>query len=366
MTTYGSAIKFSVYAGGKIAHTNRQQNTRRNRKSTRTKSNKYNKPNVIIKKNSICVNNNNVSINKQKHRSNQSLGKINKLGFNITVRNCMSGSWNSKARSSIKTTYGTSQYQYKKSRTMAKKNDRLSKNNNQNKMINMRMTRSINNDSIDKLLIKSTNTFIKKSANINGNNDVTNDVIIDEHINENENIDQEEIDHNKYTNIKNINNINHLTIGRTLIPCTPFLWYREDQLYCPYTKIVKTDKQYMTSLIQKYNEKIRLTANEYYIIVQRNILRDANLYVSYHSCAYMHDIKKRIIPNNFNKKYKFKSTCIPLTDGFIYVSGEHNYKQRKYVYGDVHIHDGSFSPSDHFKFRINEDVESVSVLNSWI
>jgi len=160
------------------------------------------------------------------------------------------------------------------------------------------------------------------------------------------------------------NDVQYITLGDVSIPATPFLWYREKQMYSPHTKIVNTSKNYMELLLKKYDEnaKIDTTANDYYIIIQRNIIPNESVYVSFHSYAYYKNTGKSVIDESFNKKYMFESTCMPLTDGVIFVDGSSNYKKNVYVKGVAHIHDQSLSPINQFKFNIDKNVDTVSML----
>ena len=202
--------------------------------------------------------------------------------------------------------------------------------------------------------------------------DVTEDVVVNVDTNNNtqENLDENDVDDNSVS-VESLSetqdkqeNIDYIQLGDTTIPAVPFLWYREKQLHCPTSKIIKTTKEYMELLLKKYDSdaNIKTSATDYYIIIQRHVVPNESVYVAYHGYAYYADTKNKNILADFNKKYTFSSTCMPLTDGVIFMPGTTNYKLDEYINGSVHIHNQALSPPDNFKFKIDSDADNVSML----
>lgn len=135
-----------------------------------------------------------------------------------------------------------------------------------------------------------------------------------------------------------------MRLDTSIIPNIPFLWYREEELICPIEYIGKT----------KHGE------NDMYIVIQRNILKNANIYVCNHSYMYYllnKDIERPLIPIEIpttylmNKHFDVKLTGMD-GDNIIYTGGlVHNI----FKGGSVFIHGGAFSPSGCFQFKVNND-----------
>ena len=220
-----------------------------------------------------------------------------------------------------------------------------------------------------------------------------------------------------------INDGNKITskidIGGTILPDIPFLWYREDQICCPFESATKIDSSRMENIINSLceNNGIKPPLGDCFIVVQRNVIKDASLYISYHSYAYVRDIEKTIniqkkmsdmvnkkinivpekdneddsiiieniivdtknidmisdnknikIPDSFNKNYIFYSYTLPIqvddehSSGVYFVPGQANLREKEYVKGSTFIHDQSFSPPDNFKFKVNDDVDYILMI----
>lgn len=130
-----------------------------------------------------------------------------------------------------------------------------------------------------------------------------------------------------------------LKLDKTIIPNIPFLWYREEQLLCPFNEITKE--------------------NDIYTINQRHVIKDVNIYVCLHSLMYYtihkNDIKEEItnISPRFNRQIIFKIK-INLIEGEI-----HGIKLNEFVPGSVFIHGSAFSPPGCFCFKIKSEIEKV-------
>ena len=137
-----------------------------------------------------------------------------------------------------------------------------------------------------------------------------------------------------------------LQLDQTIIPNIPFIWYREEQLLCPFDRITK-DKNYK--------------------IIQRNVLGDANLYIGLHSLMYYTIHKDMIrdqniinIPGNYNREIHF-NVKVTLIEGEI-KEIPHGIKLNEYVNGSVFIHGASFSPPGCFHFKVNNELEKIEFL----
>ena len=140
--------------------------------------------------------------------------------------------------------------------------------------------------------------------------------------------------------------IKFLKLDKTIIPNIPFLWYREEQLLCPFNEITKE--------------------NNMYTIDQTHVIKDANIYVCLHSLMYyiIHkdNIKEEItdISPRFNKHMIFKIKINPI-EGVI-----QRIKLNEFVQGSVFIHGMAFSPPGCFCFKINEVNNVNNVLDKLI
>jgi len=141
-------------------------------------------------------------------------------------------------------------------------------------------------------------------------------------------------------------NIQLLQLDKTIIPNIPFIWYREEQLLCPFDIITK---------------------DQNYKIIQRHVLGDANLYIGLHSLMYYTIHKDTInektiinIPGNYNRQIHFK-VKVSLIEGEIKeIQG--GIKLNEYVNGSVFIHGASFSPPGCFHFKVNNELEKTVFL----
>ncbi len=185
---------------------------------------------------------------------------------------------------------------------------------------------------------------------------------------------------------KKENNISYIQIGQSTIPNAPFLWYRENHLFCPFEKINKVTKQDMNKILMKHNIENKYNAIDNYIVVHNNVINNANIYVSFHGYAYSKDHINNVNINNitkkFNKNYIFHSILKPITEsdkttriplfgppikkdlnpGIIFATGNNNYKNNAYIKGSVHIHDLALSPPNNFKFNINDNKDYTMLL----
>jgi hypothetical protein len=130
-----------------------------------------------------------------------------------------------------------------------------------------------------------------------------------------------------------------LKLDQTVIPNIPFLWYREEQILCPFDHITKQNM---------------------YTITQRHVLADANLYICLHSLMYYTINKNGMgeiidIPNRFNKQLPFK-VKINLIEGEMKEVGN-GLKLNEFVTGCVFIHGKAFSPPGCFHFKVNNELE---------
>ena len=186
------------------------------------------------------------------------------------------------------------------------------------------------------------------------------------------------------------NNISYIQIGQSTIPNAPFLWYRENHLFCPFEKINKVTKQKMNKILMKHNIENKYNAIDNYIVVHNNVINNANIYVSFHGYAYSKDNMLGNNVNNitkkFNKNYIFHSILKPILEsdrttrislfgpppikkdlnnvnpGIIFATGNNNYKNNAYIKGSVHIHDLALSPPNNFKFHIDDNKDYTMLL----
>lgn len=143
----------------------------------------------------------------------------------------------------------------------------------------------------------------------------------------------------------NIEEIQFFKLDNTIIPNIPFLWYRDEQILCPFNEI---------------------TVNENtYCITQSHVIKNANIYISLHTLMYNLLYKNNdntqdkiiIIPSTFNKSMVF-SIKIILLEGAI-KEIQNGIKLNEFVNGSVFIHDESFSPPGCFHFKINDNTGKI-------
>ncbi len=165
-------------------------------------------------------------------------------------------------------------------------------------------------------------------------------------------------------------NIKRINVGGTIIPTIPFIWYREEHIYCPVECAINVSRDLMKNIVSYYckYDNIKLPMGDYFVIVQRNVLKNVNLYISYHGYAYGKEQKNLIIPINFNRCYTFISNNYKTSIGgdLKFIPGTNSLKENEFVQGSVHIHDHSFSPPGHFHFRIDENSDFICMLSMGI
>ena len=127
----------------------------------------------------------------------------------------------------------------------------------------------------------------------------------------------------------------YITLGESIIPAIPFLWYREQELVCPIEKIEEIS----------YNDK------NIYKLTQLNVLPDANLYICLHSLLFNKinpDID--IIPNNYAININFTTDI--LSDNITIINNN----------GPVNIHDSAFSPCGAHCFKLNDPKKDTEIV----
>lgn len=151
---------------------------------------------------------------------------------------------------------------------------------------------------------------------------------------------------------------NHkLKLNDVVIPCIPFLWYREEELICPIEYIGLCNK-----------EKLGINIDDdIHLIVQRNVLENQNIYVCLHSLMYYHLHKNLIkegkikkIPSNFNCDRNFDVKLVSINADLEEVPN--GLKNNQFVSGSVFIHDAAFSPPGCLHFKVNEEQEVHKIL----
>lgn len=138
-----------------------------------------------------------------------------------------------------------------------------------------------------------------------------------------------------------------MKLDQTTIPNIPFLWYRDEQILCPFDNITKN--------------------NDRYTVTQRHVLSDANIYVCLHSLMYYTLHKEQYkeekdiidIPDRYNKQIHFK-VKITLLEGEV-KEIRNGLKLNEFVTGCVFIHDKSFSPPGCLHFKVNNELEKNMV-----
>jgi len=71
----------------------------------------------------------------------------------------------------------------------------------------------------------------------------------------------------------------------------------------------------MNTILKKFGSSTKIVADDYFVIIQRNIYSNSNLYVSYHGYIYSKDRDQNFIPMEFNRKYKYIAKCNSLNSG---------------------------------------------------
>jgi len=146
-----------------------------------------------------------------------------------------------------------------------------------------------------------------------------------------------------------------LKIDNYEIPCIPFLWYREQELMCPINFIK----------LESNNNINGIKCNNMYLLIQRHICENGNLYICLHSLMY-YKLKKSenkylTISDEFNKNIKFAVKIIPLNKSeIIQING--GLKINEFVIGSVYIHNKCFSPPGCLHFKVNNNLEKNEFL----
>ncbi len=150
--------------------------------------------------------------------------------------------------------------------------------------------------------------------------------------------------------------IQTIKLDQTVIPCVPFIWYREQEIVCPINSIEK------------------VAGCEYeYVIVQRNIANDWNLYICLHSLMFhkMHMENTNqtgiiTIPPHYAKSSQFCVKILPV-GGSPIVEIPNGLKNNEWVNGQVYIHDMSFSPPGCLHFNVDPSknrAEFIAVIRN--
>ena len=144
-----------------------------------------------------------------------------------------------------------------------------------------------------------------------------------------------------------MNNTTNVHFDGIQIPVIPSLWYREDHIFLPPKNIQNIDPNIINNLLPNLNIK-----NNCFRIVQKNILENPNLYVSFHALSYYLDTKSLIIDRTFNKSYKWFCYAHALDQNILFFNGPNTLKNNTWCTGNAFIHDNAFSPPGDFKFSI--------------
>lgn len=148
-----------------------------------------------------------------------------------------------------------------------------------------------------------------------------------------------------------------LKLRDTIIPCCPFLWYREKEIVCPIEYIGICNKEKLDINID----------NDIYLIVQRNVLENENIYICLHSLMYYYlhkniikDNQIKTIPNNFNLSQNFEVKMVSINADI--KSVPNGLRLDEYSKGSVYIHGGAFSPPGCLHFKVNQEQEIHKIL----
>ena len=156
---------------------------------------------------------------------------------------------------------------------------------------------------------------------------------------------------------------NKIKLNDSIIPAIPFIWYREEELICPIDHIGTLSIEQVKTL---YNYDIPTNP---YIIVQRHVKDNANLYICLHSLLFyeLHKLTNldnqdiiltiQEIPDHYCINIQFQVKLIPLNTSEIKeVPG--GLRINEFTSGSVFIHGGAFSPPGCLHFKVNEDKET--------
>ncbi len=186
-----------------------------------------------------------------------------------------------------------------------------------------------------------------------------------------------------------------IKVDQAIVPPIPFIWYRENCFYSSIEYIAKIKPEIMTKMLNGYIQRtdpndgqtgikdMVTVEDDCYIIIQRNPLEKAHLYVCLHSYMYYN-----IYLNN--KKSTFKEYLMNNTevdggkilqiapyyykDGAFYVTSYSNHvkflngysslKHGETVRGSVFIHDQAFSPPGVLNFTVDDETQISSMFVS--
>lgn len=154
--------------------------------------------------------------------------------------------------------------------------------------------------------------------------------------------------------------LNIIKLGETLVPSIPFLWYREEQLICPIEYIYKISWKNIKNLFNPNN--LIPDQENIYLIIQKNILENSNIYICTHAYLYSelnkNNNKILDIPENFNInipaeiKINFLDILNYKSDFILVNSGlRENIPNRVPVF----IHNRAFSPPGIGHIKINKN-----------
>ncbi|QKF94349.1 hypothetical protein QKU48_gp0891 [Fadolivirus algeromassiliense] len=155
----------------------------------------------------------------------------------------------------------------------------------------------------------------------------------------------------------------NLKLDKTIIPCVPFLWYREGESVCPIDLIKEVTGNKIKEL---YN--IETTKQNVYVLIQRHISERENIYLCLHSLMYyeMHkttEIKDNllIVPDRFIHDLRFSVKTIPL-NGTEIKERPGGLRIGEFTTGCVFIYNTAFSPPGCLHFKVNNDAEKSEFL----
>lgn len=148
-----------------------------------------------------------------------------------------------------------------------------------------------------------------------------------------------------------------LRLTNTIIPIVPFLWYREKEIMCPIEYIGICNKEKLDIQV----------VDDVYLIIQRHVLENENIYICLHSLLYYFlnssIIKEGIvkkIPTNYKINKNFDVKLVQINSDIQTLPN--GLKVDKYITGSVFIHDSAFSPMGCLHFKINEDKDVHTIL----
>ena len=154
-------------------------------------------------------------------------------------------------------------------------------------------------------------------------------------------------------------NVKFIDVAGTNVPNIPFVWYREEQILPTFEFCKFIDKDIFIDICNRIEldvSNLDLNDNtEFSISIQRHILSDVNLYISYHGYIYnkMTDDPNDdiVLDSKYNRDHRFSVKTITNNENvdFLHLSRDAT------VTGSVYIHDSAFSPPGNFHFRKTTD-----------